>query len=268
MSKITEYASATRFDSGDVLLKDGTNGTKKITFGNAAVEFAGAVSAMNHRNVYRGKNLGTSITTAQWTAISNGTFDDLFIGDYWILDGTMFDIADMDYWYNNGDSTFTKHHLVVIPHTNLYYHIMNDTNTTEGGYVGSKMYTEGLATALTKFQTAFGSHLLTHREYLCNAVSNGVESGGAWLDSTIDLPSEIMVYGSRIRSTSNLYTNGTQQLALFQLSPRFLKEVRNNSWLRDVVSSTFFAYVNSDGAAGSNNASNTWYGVRPVGAIG
>lgn len=28
MSKITEYTLATRFDADDVLLKDGTNGTK------------------------------------------------------------------------------------------------------------------------------------------------------------------------------------------------------------------------------------------------
>lgn len=36
MSKITEYGAATDFDAGDVLLKDGTNGTKKITVENAS----------------------------------------------------------------------------------------------------------------------------------------------------------------------------------------------------------------------------------------
>ena len=64
MAKMTEYTAATRFDSGDILIKDGTNGTKKIAVANAAQEFAGLVSAMQHRNVYREKNLGTTITAA------------------------------------------------------------------------------------------------------------------------------------------------------------------------------------------------------------
>ena len=29
MSKLIDYPAATRFDSGDILIKDGTNGTKK-----------------------------------------------------------------------------------------------------------------------------------------------------------------------------------------------------------------------------------------------
>ena len=65
MPKVTDYSAATRFDSGDVIIKDGTDGTKKMTAENAAVEFAGLVSAINHRNVYRGKNLGSSVTAAR-----------------------------------------------------------------------------------------------------------------------------------------------------------------------------------------------------------
>ncbi|MCR5777253.1 MAG: DUF6273 domain-containing protein [Lachnospiraceae bacterium] len=38
---------------------------------------------------------------------------------------------------------------------------------------------------------------------------------------------------------------------------------RANWWLRDVVSSTNFANVNSNGNSNYNNASNTWIGVRP-----
>ena len=106
---------------------------------DAAKEFAGLVSAMQHRNVFRGKNLGTSVTAAQKAAIQNGTFDDLFIGDYWVINGVNWTIADMDYWYNCGDTAFTRHHLVIIPGGQLYSAKMNDTNTTEGGYFGSKM---------------------------------------------------------------------------------------------------------------------------------
>ena len=44
-----------------------------------------------HNSIFRGKNLGTSITSEQWSAISSGTFDDLFIGDYWVINGMRFD---------------------------------------------------------------------------------------------------------------------------------------------------------------------------------
>lgn len=267
MSKITEYAAATRFDSGDILIKDGSNGTKKITAENAAVEFAGLVSTIQHRNVYRGKNLGTSVTAAQKTAIQNGSFDDLFIGDYWVIGSKNWVIADMDYWYNIGDTSFASHHLVIVPSTTLGNVVMNDTNTTEGGYVGSKMYTEGLDTAKSLITECFGDMVKSHRLYLSNAVTDGVESAGAWADSTVDLMSEIMVYGTKIRNTGHIATADKQQLALFRLSPRAIN-IRSNYWLRDVVSATLFAVVHGDGYANYGYASNTSYGVRPAFAIG
>ena len=48
MSKLIDYPAATRFDSGDILIKDGMNGTKKITAKNAAIDLAGMVSAVQH----------------------------------------------------------------------------------------------------------------------------------------------------------------------------------------------------------------------------
>ena len=57
MAKLIDYAADTRFNSDDILIKDGSNGTKKILVTNAAVEFAGMVSAINRRNVYREKIL-------------------------------------------------------------------------------------------------------------------------------------------------------------------------------------------------------------------
>lgn len=36
-----------------------------------------------HNSIFRGKNLGSTFTSAQKTALQNGTCDDLFVGDYW-----------------------------------------------------------------------------------------------------------------------------------------------------------------------------------------
>ena len=273
MAKLIDYAADTRFNSDDILIKDGSNGTKKILVTNAAVEFAGLVSAINRRNVYRGKNLGTTITAAQKAAIQAGTFDDLFIGDYWVINGVNWVIADMDYWYNCGDTAFTNHHLVIVPSTSLYDAKMNETNTTEGGYVGSLMYRENLNNAKTTISTAFGDMLLTHREYLINAVTSGYPSAGAWFDSTVELMNEIMVYGSYIYTPAGdgstivtRYTIDKQQLSLFRLNPRAINN-RVSIWLRDVVSSSYFAYVGNRGSARYHYASGS-DGVRPVFAIG
>ena len=272
MPKVTDYSAATRFDSGDVIIKDGTGGTKKMTAANAAVEFAGLVSAINHRNVYRGKNLGSSVTAAQKAAIQNGTFDDLFIGDYWVIGGVTWVIADMDYFLRCGDTDFTKHHLVIVPASSLYNGQMNATNTTEGGYVGSVMYKTGLDNAKAKFKAAFGSMLLTHRTYLVNAVANGKPSGGAWFDETVALMNEVMVYGTHFFEPANGTTIPTKysvcnsQLALMQLNPKMIK-TRETYWLQNVVSSADFADVNNCGNTHYNGASDS-RGVRPYGIIG
>ena len=272
MAKLTTYQADTRFASGDILIKDGTNGTRKISASDAAVEFAGLVSAVNHRNIYRGKSLGTSVTAAQKAAIANGTFDDLFIGDYWTIGGIKYRIADMDYWLNCGDTSTTKHHLVMIPDKGLYLAVMNNTNTTNGGYVGSKMYTTNLAQAKTTISTAFGDMLLTHRKYLTNAVTAGVPSGGAWFDSTVELMNEPMVYGSHFFAPANngatvptRYTINNSQLSIFRLNPTMFKD-RESIWLRDVVSAARFAFVYTYGNATCSGASGS-HGVRPDFAI-
>lgn len=231
------------------------------------------MSVIMRRNIYRGKNLGTSVTPAQKTAITTGTFEDMYVGDYWVINGVTWRIADINYWYNCGDTSFTKNHLIMVPDFPLYATKMNETDITTGGYVGSKMYTEKLNQAKTTIQTAFRNLLLTHREFLTNAVTNGYPSGGAWFDSTVELMNEIMVYGSYIytpRGTgsilSTLYTINKQQLALFSLNPGMIN-TRQFFWLRDVNSSSSFTVVSEKGVAGYSSASIS-YGVRPVFAIG
>lgn len=232
-----------------------------------------AVSAINHRNVYRGKNLGSSVTAAQKAAIQSGSFDDLFIGDYWVINGVTWVIADMDYFYNCGHTAFTKHHLVIVPNAPLYKASMNDSNVTTGGYVGSKMYTENLNSAKVTISAAFGDMVLSHEEVLTNAVTDGHPSADGWFDSTVELMNEIMVYGTHVQAPANngvtipiRYTVAKQQLALFALNPRVIN-YRQNIWLRDVISASHFARVDGYGCTFNGGASNS-YGVRPEFCIG
>lgn len=236
-------------------------------------------NAATHNMVYRGKVLGTSVTSEQWAAIKAGTFKDLYLGDYWSIGGMDYIIAAFDYWYKCGDTACNTHHAVVIPRSQLYTYKFNPTNTTEGGYVGSDLYKNGLTQAKTTFNTAFGSaHILNHREYLVNAVTNGKPTGSDWYDSTVDLMNENMVYGGRQFSpmpdgsdpwnTCRNYTVDKSQLPLFRLAP-WMSFVRDQwCWLRDVVSAASFARCDGTGYADCANASSA-FGVWPaVGLIG
>lgn len=228
---------------------------------------------VSHKCVYRGASLGTTLTSEQKSKIADGSFDGLYVGDYWTINNRVYRIADINYYYNSGDTGFTKNHLVIVPDASFGSDKMNDTNITTGAYKGSKMYTDAssvLNTARTTIANDFGSALATHRIYLQNAVTNGYASAGEWTDSTVDLMNEPMVYGSYIYTPAgngsivvNRYTVEKSQLALFRLNHRMINPGRYWYWLRDVVSAAGFAGVGNYGFSYYGGASGSC-GVRPV----
>ena len=253
-----------------------------------------------HNAMYRGKNLGV-FSDAQSAAIRAGTFGgtyggvyaDVYPGDHWVFSnipysyldennetksstysGTM-RVADLDYYLKAGDQGdgLTAHHIVVVPDTNMFTAPMNAENTTEGGYVGSKMRTVYLRRAEAIFKACFGeNHVLKHREYLVNAVANGKASAGAWCDSFVDLMDERMVYGAPIFDSASTdggdtipsrYSVSCKQLNLFRHRPDMISN-RQWYWLRNVVSAACFALVNILGYCNFNSASHSGGGVRPA----
>lgn len=272
---LSELTQVNALVSGNKLLVGTTEGNKAIAAEDALFAMLDSFAPVELRRVlFRGKNLGTALTAVQKAAIKDGSFKGMFLGDYWSIGGRIWRIVDMDYWYNCGDTAFTSHHLVIMPDEALYNTQMNTTNITTGGYVGSEMYKKNLANAKTIVNAAFQGSVLTHREHLCNAVANGKQSGGAWFDSSIELPSEIMMYGhihfgnaSDGNTIPNIYTPSKTQLALFMVCPRFITDRSHAQWLRDVVSSAPFVLVNGSGGTSYSDASDS-YGVRPVFPVG
>ena len=272
---LSELTQINELVSGNKLLVGTTDGNKAIAAEDALFAMLDGFAPVELRRVlFRGKNLGTALTAVQKAAIKDGSFKGMFLGDYWSIGGRIWRIVDMDYWYNCGDTAFTSHHLVIMPDEALYNAQMNTTNVTTGGYVGSAMYKSNLANAKTIVNAAFQGSVLTHREYLCNAVANGRPSGGAWFDSSIELPNEPMMYGhphfsptSDGSTVPGIYTISKTQLALFMVCPRFIVNRSYNQWLRDVVSSAYFALVDAYGSAGYYGASGS-HGVRPVFPVG
>ena len=211
-----------------------------------------------------------SILTTKASEITAGTFEGLWVGQY-VKDSTQkYRFGDFDYRLHMGSTEITHHHILTVPDSNMYNASMNDSNITTGAYVGSKMFTTNLASAITTITNKFGSsHLLTHKNYLKNATSNGYESAGDWYDRVVDLMTEEMVYGGKefknIVGGTNVpagYTTDHSQLSIFRLR-RDLICNRGWYWLRDVVNASYFAAVANAGNCYYNYASNS-LGVRPA----
>ena len=279
---LIQQPETTSVSDGDYFYVWQNNALNRVSAKNLAnfTAILAQAGAGAHNATYRGAYLGNTLTDAQAAAIEDGTFDGMFIGDYWTIGGVNYRIVAFDYYLNTGDTACTAHHVVVVPDSSLYQAKMNETDTTVGAYVGSEMYTTGLSQAKTTITAAFGSaHLLTHRNNLQNACTNGVPNGAAWFGSTVELMTEQNVYGNQIMGPlpsggtvnpwdangNHNYLADKSQFPLFAFRPDLISN-RQWFWLRTVVSAAYFAFVDSYGNANCNGASNSG-GVRPAFSI-
>ena len=292
MPKITDYNAVgstngtTALADADVTNTDGASGVRKVTMIHLAEAVYdkllknGVGTPVGKSGIYRGANLGTGATfsaastSAQRSAIADGTFTGLFVGDYWTINNRIYRIADFNYWKHSGDVNFNVNHIVIVPDSALGEGKMNASAITDGAYAGSKLYSDSssaLNTARTTIADDFGGYLAQHREYLANAVTNGAESGGAWFDSTVELMNEWMVYGrpnwtkKSPTNRNHLYTIDKAQLALFRLNPKMIN-LRFSYWLRNVASATNFTRVINSGGTSNAGATVSQY-IRPAFAV-
>ena len=232
----------------------------------------GGVGAGFHNSIYRGKSLGTSVSPEQYLAIANGSFDDMFVGDYWTVDGVLYRIAAFDYHLGKGDVATTDHHVTLIPDLIMGSAQMNSTNDTTGAYMGSEMYATNLNSYRTTIRSAFSGHVLKHRLRLASATTGGAASAVTWVDSEVELMNEHMVYGATVVGASSAYEHFyhvqtcNSQLPLFRFRPDLICVNSTAWWLRDVSTATRFADVDSLGYAYSGSASSL-RGVRPAFSI-
>ena len=250
----------------------------KVTFNDLFRSTAAA-----HNCLYRGKDLTAYFESGEMsTAISNGSFDDIYPGDYIVktvtvngvtYDDVKFIVMDLDYFQPWRFEDTETHHLVMMPETALGTQYMNSTNITTGGYVGSYMHVTHIPKVNTGIVAAFGSaHVLEHQDYLTNTVDTSKPSGAGsgytgcatgWVATTglkCCLCSENMVYGGRVWGSAMDTGCANKQLSAFRHNSQLRKTT--SFWLRAVSRSTYFANANSNGVANSDSASNA-NGVRP-----
>ena len=275
--------TATNFDgSGDITIPVTALSSSAIRAQWYAAYPDGAEA---HNATWGGRDITAAFNAGTVSAnIANGTFKDIFPGDYITkqvtISGTTYNvnwvIADCDYWWHKGDNTAMEtHHVVIVPQAPIFSANMNNDNVTTGGYAGSRMYRETIPACATGIVNAFGaSHILTFRDSITRAVNTSSISSGApfwtgassdwgWYDAQCNLMCERMVYGMPAFSSSAWDAGvATRQFSAFRLSEKLMNYNRQWWWLRDVVSSAHFAYVNGYGAASPGGASAS-RGVRP-----
>ena len=250
-------------------------------------------SPENHNAIFRGDDLFAKGYTIDdiCAMISDGSFSDIYIGDYFTLSGTIenvpcfveqtdnegtktmvestqnviyntkFRVAGLDTYLYAGDTAFTKHHAVIVPDNVIGTNRMNSTNTTTGGYAGSFMHTSVIPVYDTHFSEKLNNHLLEYRDLLSTSTA-----AFTWYSTKTRLMSEPEVYGARAFATNYDVGTAYRKLPLFDLAPKSICN-RNTYWLRAVCSSAVFAYVLYNGAANSSYASVVC-GVRPCFVIG
>lgn len=237
---------------------------------------SGASSAGGHNSTFRGKDLGTAYTSDQADAIDAGTFDDLYIGDYWempwgeSMDPVKFRIAGFDTFFNHGpDGAYNdKHHLVIVPDEALATAAMNASNTTTGGYRATVMHATTLPGIVSSLESLFDG-ILTMASLVSIHTTNGQADEWGWVTGKAFLLNESLLYNTRAFGN---YSGGVNVgdrmtgLPLFQMEPALIA-TRYGYCLQDVCSSTSFASVSAEGRPADLNASLA-RGVRPYICLG
>lgn len=241
-------------------------------FNNAVFVEASFTQNAAYRNSApkRGKYLGDHVTAEQLAAIAARTYEGMWLGDYWIINGRTHTIVSFEPYWNVGDTALQSGHIGVVTDGG-WTHAWYSSNDTSRGYVSVaegtiRKYIKDTVEPLIK--TDFGStHVLSYRALYPSAYSSGAATGWAWVDACTELLEEVEVYGCQVWGSSPYEVgHSARQLDLFRVDPAF-KYTRADWWLRSVLSASRAAYVNGNGNASWWSASNV-LGVRPLSLIG
>lgn len=284
--RIQDFGENTKPDTNNDFLMTFNDGSESKTRLRDAFYSMVPDGAQTHNNIFRGWNLG-ALNSTHIANIENGSFHDMFIGDYFSVNGSNYVIAGINYKRHHGDNMDLGNHLVLMPQgwsqtptqalapDNKTTHYMNDTDTTAGGFAGSKLYQTYLPQIQTKLESDFGANLMTFRTIVSTHVdASGAPDQAEWRDAKVSIPNEVMIYGTTLNGNnknSSWYNIGDEnsQLPLMRLN-----DVERNFnrigpiWFKDIHSASEFAYADFNGNTDRSLASNAWVGVRAFFLIG
>ena len=260
MAKFDAYPLADSVLPDDLLITDGTRGTKTVRASEAIYKFLEPIPQM-HKTIWRGKNLGSRYTTAQQVAVANGTLTDIWLGDYWMADGIKWTIVDFEA-ANQTMQDLPATYLTIMPDQSLGQSEML-TSDAKVAMQDTHIYKHLDGWQLYKFEAIFGaSHILEHPVSF-----EGAWDKGTWetmrlngptsyqrINKKIALPTEIDWFGSRIVTATvpeqwSMQTTSTRQFAAFRMgwTPKLPANV--GIWLHGQASGNYYVCVQKNEGA-------------------
>lgn len=223
--KISEYPSIGVAEGTANFILDSANGTKKINVNDLRYALFDAVHEM-HNQMFRGYNLGTSITPEQFNRISSGDFSGLWLGDYWMLGGNKWVIIDFDYAFNAG---LNEHHIVLMQMSGNESRSLHGDVINNAGYGRLKAHVVDLPNIAKSVKNLVGaSHVRALVTRYAWDFSNDLHTGAFNHKDTMDeawLPSQIQILGARVHKNARWNvagqtdaTNQSRQFAYFRMA--------------------------------------------------
>lgn len=265
--RVTDYNRIVDLDADDILLLDSdTKGTRAIKVSDLSKQLnkilinsdTTKMPFATRRMTYRGKNLGNVFLTKQREAIANGSFDDLFIGDYWVTpNGYNWLIVDFNRYLNSplnaaGDNRLTKNHIVLMADRQVSSDKIHSSGTTN--WYATELYTT-MQGKIPEVAAFFGA---------TNIVNHQRNSATTGQLTQIDLPTLPMITGSTIGDDKSIYWTFYLNLLPFFA---FNSDGTNTILVQTPnTANTGFTYIHSTGRFDStaNTADYLW---RPIIAI-
>lgn len=206
--------------------------------------------------------------------IANGSFDDIYIGDYIIgQNNRVYRLAGFDTELNKGDNPLSIHHAVIVTDFGLTAIGWNTTDTTVGGYKASAVQSYCDKDGQAAIESVFGKlHVLTVQDVLSTEVNisaassgysawKGVASSWGWSPHKVRLMSEIEVFGARVWSSGYDIGTANEQFPLFRLMPQLATGLRYDYWLSGIANANSACIVGNNGLA-SHATTSTALRVR------
>lgn len=225
---------------------------------NDILPFINLINSVGGRKyTFRGNYIGDTFSSAQKNAILNGTFTDLYLGDYWTINGINYRIVDFNYWtplFNRSLGDYTNH-VVVVPDNILTTQRMDEYSEVPLPYYNSTMRAYLANTVNITLTQAFKNYNRLYYENLRSTLSDYNE-----VTARTEIMSESMLFGQGIMRAFKEPSYSNNQFALFRVMPKFIKS-NAAYWLRDLGTDCSLG-INEDGLISKYTALEI-LGVRP-----
>lgn len=218
----------------------------------------GSIPYTNHNGGIRGKNLGSTFTAEQKAAIADGSFNDIYVGDYWEIDEIKYVIVEIDYYYNYGRPTATTdHHVIVLPDKVL----SSQGYQIDSNYYGaSSIYTTQLPSIAQTLETKFGQYIIDQPYVLHDS------SGDAfWGHGKCILASFTQFQGYNQFIPIGKEQHKASQFSYFRYKSDLIASDQRN-WLRDANGTGDFGFAAVEGSIGLSIKTGQYY-LRPYFAL-